>query len=580
MIQINTGRFFKTEDVYRTTQRTVLYSNYRGYNPIDTVAGSYAPANSTTDVASAVYIVDQILEASMPDGTPSILVAVHSETLAQDFAVLVSFCLRITCALDPALVSRLTQSIRPPIGVTTHPSQLVDQIFDREVRPHQVDETLLPRFVADLVQLERVRFKAVMRAIRRYVIGLHRIGDDPALAYALLVASIESLAQDFDQFKATWEDFDPDKKRRIDKALTTADVTTRKAVRSVVLENEHIALRRRYQEFALGHLPSSFYREEAADRGAAARAGDLPLALKHAYAFRSRLVHQLEELPGQLVLPLPRTDIVQIDGKPALTFSGLARIARRVIMQFVELSPKLAAEDFNYRSDLPNVMRAPLAPRYWMWRAENYNARTARRYLSGFLRELESLMLGRKTGITDMSNVLKKIERQVPTLAPCNRRPMVALYLLWHQNVAEELRRPDAEVFFQRHLSDLEDVSIESLICYTILSHRTGWDPDEQEQIRIDYQKQRYHKGGIRLGPVFEVALTLDTAEAFRLSGKMPEALSLIADAVENMPGEVALLDLEQTWLAGKIAPIRWRDILLRQDVVRSSDVYQQEIVA
>jgi len=52
-----------------------------------------------------------------------------------------------------------------------------------------------------------------MRAIQRYIIGLHRIGDDLGIAYTLLVASIESLAQDCDNFKADWLDFD-DRKRK------------------------------------------------------------------------------------------------------------------------------------------------------------------------------------------------------------------------------------------------------------------------------------------------------------------------------------------------------------------------------
>src|SRR6185295_3931219 len=138
MLQIITGRFFKTDELYRTQQRTVLYSNYRGYNTIDTLVGTYAPAASSSDVTSAVYLVEQKLEAVRPDGSQEVMIAVHPEALAQDFAALLSFCLRVTCALDPALVSRLSQSNRPPIGVSTHPSRMVDQIFDREVWSNQV----------------------------------------------------------------------------------------------------------------------------------------------------------------------------------------------------------------------------------------------------------------------------------------------------------------------------------------------------------------------------------------------------------------------------------------------------------
>jgi hypothetical protein len=563
MLQIITGRFFKTDELYRTQQRTVLYSNYRGHNSIDTLVGTYAPAAPSSDVISAVYLVEQQLEAVRPDGSREVLIAVHPEALAQDFAALLSFCLRVTCSLDPALVSRLSQSNRPPIGVSTHPSRLVEQIFDREVWPNQVDEAVLPEFVAELVRLERARYKAVMRAIRRYVVGLHRIGDDLALSYTLLVASIESLAQDFDQFEVSWSDFDPGKREKIDQALADTDFATREAVQSAILEVEHVALSQRYREFALAHLPPSFYREEAAGREGAARACDLPLALSRAYAFRSRLVHRLEELPVLLVHAPVRRDIIEVDGKPTLTFSGLARVARRVIMLFVELSPKLDTEDFDYRADLPNVFLAPMAPRYWIWKAENYHARNARRFLSGFLSELESVLMGHEEALTDIGSVLEKIEQQVPALAPTSRLPMVALYLLYHRHLLEERHRPVAREFLEEHASLLDDPSLESLICHTVLSQPTGWDPDKQEEIRRAYLAQRYHKNGLQLGPLLEVAMILETAEAYRLTGDRKRARILLSDAVENLPGNAMLLDLEQKWLAGEVGPLRWRDILL-----------------
>ncbi len=563
MLQIITGRFFKTDELNRTEQRTVLYSNYRGQKSIETLVGSYAPAAPAADLTSAVYSVDQKLEAVGPDGSRNTIIAVHPEALAHDFAALLSFCFRVTCALDPALVSRLSQSHYPPIGVSIRPSHIVDQIFDRQVWPNQVDETLLPEFIAELVRLERARYKAVMRAIHRYVIGLHRIGDDLALAYTLLVASIESLAQDFDEFEASWEDLDSKKRIIFDQALVGADSELRGNVQSAILKVEHVGLGRRYREFALAHLPSSFYREEAAGRAGPARARDLPLALSRAYAFRSRLVHHLEDLPLLLVHAPVGIDIVEVDGEPALTLSGLARVARRVIMRFVELSPKLDREDFDYRADLPGVFSAPAAPRFWIWRAENYHHCNSPRFLSGFLSELESVLLGKEKGLTDIRDVLVEIERQVPALSPARRRPMVALYFLYHNYLTEERHQPSAEKFLEKHVSLFDAPSLESLICHTALSQPTGWEPDTQEAMRKAYLKQRYHRNGLKLGPILEAAMTLESAEAYRLTGDIQRALSLLSEAVENLPGNAMLLELEQKWTAGEAGSLRWLDILL-----------------
>jgi hypothetical protein len=236
-------------------------------------------------------------------------------------------------------------------------------------------------------------------------------------------------------------------------------------------------------------------------------------------------------------------------------------------MRFVELSPKLDTEDFDYLADLPGVALVPLASRYWIWR--NYHASNARKFLSGFLSQLESVLLGVEKEFPDIRNVLEEVERRVPELALASRLPMVSLYLLYHHYLPKEWHRPAAEEFLRKHISLFDDPSLESLICRTALSEPTGWNPNKQEEMRMAYLEQRYHKDGLKLGPVLEVAVTLETAEAYRLAGDSKRARTLLSDAVENLPGSAMLLDVEQKWLAGEVGPLRWRDLLLPNQELR-----------
>lgn len=573
MLQITTGRFFTSDDLHRTKQQTVLYSNLQVLGEVETAVGCYAPAGSSYDVAAAVYSVEQVLEASDETGRSFTLIAVNPEQLAQDFAALVSFCWQGICTLDSALVARLTQSHRPPVGVHSLPSHMVPRVFDREVRPTQQEIAFLSRFIEDLVKLERQRYSSVIRAIRRYVVGLHRIGDDPPLAYTLLVASIESLAQSYDEFVPAWTDLETNKRTRIDRALADAAHATREAVHDAVLEVEHVALARRYREFALAHLPSPFFREEAIGRSRPARKVDLAQALSHAYSFRSRLIHRLEDLPGMLTYVPQQSDTVLIDGKPALTFAGLTRVVRRVILSFVEISPKLDSEDYNYRRDLPGVITAQMAPKYWIWRAEGYHTRSARRYLGGFLSELEGVLTGRGEGLTNITPVLEVIEERVPSLAPRSRVPMVALYLLYHRHLVVAQHRPDAEAFLAGHVALLDDPSIESLTCHAVLLQPTGWEPSITEATRKAYLDQRFHKNGLRLGPVLEGALTLQSAVAFRQAGNEGKVLELVSEVVENVPGREDLIAWEARARGGVEVSLDWRDVLLPpQDPDTSED--------
>ncbi len=114
------------------------------------------------------------------------------------------------------------------------PQKYVPRMFDRAVNWQPADSNRLRSFVADLMGLERKSYEAAMRAIRRYVIGAHRISDDVNLSYALFVMSMESLAQEFDGFEPAWDDYDQNKRGRIDEALGDAPEATADKVRAAI----------------------------------------------------------------------------------------------------------------------------------------------------------------------------------------------------------------------------------------------------------------------------------------------------------------------------------------------------------
>ena len=167
-----------------------------------------------------------------------------------DFAAVVSFVLRATCTPDADLCTRLLSGKRS-LGVSTPPSKLVSRVFKSRIFIQRNDRELLTSFVTDLIALRRRSFLAAMRAIRTYMTGLHRVADDLELAYTLLVASIKSLAQSFEGSQGQWADYEESKRRRIDRALADAEAETAHRVRAAIIEIEHLALGRRFRDFAL-----------------------------------------------------------------------------------------------------------------------------------------------------------------------------------------------------------------------------------------------------------------------------------------------------------------------------------------
>lgn len=571
MLQIITGKFFESDDCYVTRQRTVLYSNYRTHRDVETAAGALRISDARRDVATVIYEVDQRIEKPAGQGGFG-LVATTPEPLADDFAAVVSFVLDVTCTADAELARRLTQSNDGALGVPHAPGKYVSRVFDSRVDCVRGDGERLQAFVNSLVALERASFEAAIKAIRRYVTGLHRIGDDLDLAYTLLVASVESLAQEFDAFTPKWTDFPQEKRFRIDKALAGVEPVAADAVRASLLKDEHLANRRRYREFVLAHIGPEFFREQARGRVQPARRSDLEKGLGLAYDFRSKYVHTLRELPRVLTSLAWERETFRVGGVPALTFRGLARVARTVILAFIERSPRKEHEAFDWRSALPGTVSVEVGERYWIWKTERFDHTSAGQYLNGFLNEMANALTEREGAFTDIRDVLGEVERQAPGLTRERRRSMLTLYVLYHRIMTDETwHRPGWAAFVEGFSADFDPPSLESLLAHALLGEAFPWPAGERARLWEAYREQRYHKHGLRAPALIEGILALRLAEMARQEGDREQMLALVTTAVDQVPGHEALIALEVSLAAGADEPITWRTLLLESAPVTAA---------
>ena len=396
---------------------------------------------------------------------------------------------------------------------------------------------------------------------------MERIADEPDLAYVLFVAALESLAQGFDGFQPTWADLAQSKREAVDAALRDAPGDVAERVRSAVLGVEHTALSRRFREFVLAHVEPSFFREEAVGSTRPAQRAELGPALDAAYQARSRYVHTLRELPRELKEVTPQWDVVRHGAQPMLTFRGLARLAHHVISKFIRSQPKVETEAFNYWDALPNIMRVHLANRYWIWRANGFTLKTAHQYLGAFLDDAAAVWQRQEgAAFTAMPDVLNKIEHVVPGLArPAQRLPLIALYFLVHEIVGRHMQDEEEQRvrFLEKYIALLDEPSVDSMVAHVVAGQETGWSARKFAKQWRGYLDQRFRSGGLVLPRVFEAACLLTLAELHRRGGNLAEAGAAVSGAVEAMPGEVRLLDLEASMADRNPAePIAWGDLL------------------
>ena len=573
MLQISTGKFFKGE-AHETLRRVIYYTNYqvlREDQRIETPAGSLQPAIGTHGLGAFIGEIIERIE-KLPGGPyAGEVIATGGDTLVNDFAAVVSFALNVTCTNDLDLARRLVANERPSLGTDLVPQKYIPRMFDRAVRWMPDDAKDLNCFVSNLMALDRKSYEGAMRAIRRYVIGAHRISDDVNLAYALFVMSIESLAQKFDGFEPAWDDYDLAKRRRIDGALGEVHETVANNVRTAVLANEHVAIARRFREFALANVGPSFFREEAQKAIRPVSRPDLSIALKQAYSIRSSYVHDLKEIP-RLLAGIPGFhETMEVDGQSTLTFAGLARVARHVIKTFVAQTAKVTTEEFEWRRDLPGQLTMQMASQYWVGNSHGFDNVTAQKYLDGFIGQVVDHLLDSSAKLTDIRPVLQQVEALVPGLAkPSQRLPMLALYFIFNSFAQESWRSANYQTFIDRYKSDFDSPSIVSLAAHLLTRQNPDWSLPQMENLYESYFNKRHHADTLALGRILEAAFTLRLAEQNRGEGKINRARELITTAVEICPGHVGLQKFEMLNQDGDLNSIDWQAILLPGVTVQS----------
>lgn len=571
MLQIATGKLFTRATDRESLLRGVLFTNLN-LGPGQVLEGPlFGRIVQTSELAASpktlVYEFTERIEA--PPSGPAFLVSHGADPYLQDMATVVSFALNCTCSPDVDLVRRLTSGQR---GVATRkpPSNFVRRIFDKDVfsQPGESDEFV--QFVNHLLGLNRKTYLGVMRAIRTYVTGLHRVADDLELAYTLMVAAGESLAQDFDGHTSDWESVAEHKRLAIDQALNGAPDDLAKRVREAILSFEHTALARRFQAFVTANVAPEYFRAQFESDSHPVGRSDLPEVLTMAYKARSQYVHQLHQLPDMVTLGNGRFDTT-IDGRRRmLTLQGLSRLIRHVIVTFVQRQPTVEKETHDYTLELAGVVQVRWAPSFWVARTDGDISGAGRDKFEGFLEELASAAMRQPDAtITDITEVLKKFVVLAPNMKVNIIRPYLALLVMFNAVAGEKARPRTApvEALIQRNL---DAPCSEALVALAFFGEVPKWSLEDHYRQIQDYKRLRGSKSGIRFPRVFEAAVALELAERYRLAGEFELCKTMVGEAADDYPEHTELRRL--VGVVGANTPLRWREVLLPKREINDSE--------
>ncbi|MEU8331605.1 hypothetical protein [Micromonospora sp. NPDC048839] len=560
MLQISAGRFFRASiPINEHLHRHAVYSN--GWLlesaavelPVGTIIGSTGIHDISTIMIEAV----DRLEARRPDGTSEFMVATGGYELVDDIAYVMTFVLNRTFSRNHDQVRRLASHTGGG-GRRDGAASLFPGLFDprQVIQPSTLNE--VERFMVELIALGREDFARVMRVIRNTVDATRRAIDDPTGAYTDLVAALESLGDEHSSTPASWDRYEGRKRKIIDAALKGQEESLVEKIRVAVLEADRVGLKRRFVSSTLARVSSAYYRGEAAGEVRPPRSADLERLLGVAYDIRSKRSHVLEDIGDEAwVFTDGAETVFEPNFSRILTLAGLWRLVRHVVRQFVADARKAAPEPWDYRNSLPGIIRAQLAPQYWVWQADGFDSKTAEIWFNGVVEALIAHIASDAAEGFDLSQVIDKIERIAPSLSGGDgKTAMVAIYALWHEWIDPKERSSYAAAFLRSHQECLEAPS-PTAFTLGLLSNRRrpDWSADEWAELAMTRRSTRIKGKEAPLPAAVDALLQLETADQLEAVGRHAEAVSFASNAVEEFPGHEDLLAWEKRLTAGDHDP-------------------------
>lgn len=557
MLQISAGRFFRPGvPLYETEHRYTVYSNawFPGHEPVELPVGRVTASSGIAPVMSSMMAVVDRLERQRPDGTDDFMVATGGTELVDDVAYLMTFVLNRTVSRDHALVHRLVTQETPTNRRSAR--SLFPSLFDSQQVVQSAEWDELRQFMNQLLGLSRDDFGRAMRAIRTSIDATRRAVEDPTGAYTDLVAALESLADESHSTPTTWDRYDGRKRKILDAVLDGLDPTMAARVRAAVLDADRVGLTRRFVSSTMTRIMPEYFREEANGAASPPRAPDLERMLATAYEVRSRRSHILEDLGEGVWLSGQGAETTyEPNFERVLTLAGLWRLVRHVVRRYVADADQVQPEPWDYRPSLAGIVDMQLAPQYWIRQVGSLSPRTATGRLDGFAEALIGWIAKQHTEGFPLEELCKKIEALVPGLpAGEDRLALIAIHVLWHSWVPPEDHRPKATSFLERYDVVLNEPSPAA---YTVAVLSRGrpqptWSADDWARMASERSEARRRRTHAPLPAAIDALIQLEAADQMEAAGRHDEAVVFASRAVEEMPGNEALLAWECRLSAGQ----------------------------
>ena len=510
MLQIITGKFYKSENRYHNECQAKLYSNVKIENTKQIGHIKLESVESGDDIAEYNVFYDNQLEKIHSEFS---MVNVGKEEVVRQLKNIMAFGLNGVVDENKLIIEKMCREKgqnKYPV-----PRDYLSLILDTNRKLSEKDVESFSAFFEHLIGLKRDDYIKIFNCIVAYNLSINSLNENISLAYSMLVYCLESLAQNYDSYIPVWDDYKEDKKNALEKVFKTMDSEHVEKIKEILIRDEHLKLSKRFCMFIEKNVNEDFFNNQQG-RKIVGR-DEFSVALSNAYNSRSKYVHTLKPLIKHLTNARisKLNDIFESEHDIYFTYSGLLRVAWDVIYNYTLSLPEVKSElDLDWEAEIPGVFDLEdVSYHRIVGIMDNESGICAKKNLEDFV----NCIVYYRDKIPKMDDLIKMYMTHLDSMKTDNKTAaftLICLYVKMINNIEEETENKFPRLF-DKNKKLLEKCSIYSLIIKVMgvdLELHSEWKMEECELIVNEYCKKRFKRKNIKLPKEIEIMIFIEMA--------------------------------------------------------------------
>lgn len=529
MLQISTGKFFEEEKMVKHNEKFVFYSNIS----LPTEIELSSPIINVEEVESgsvSCYVVSYQL---ITEVDPLIIKCGWQDFISQ-FILAWAFYFDCIAKTQKELVQKICREKKISSYDQTAASEISPKTVElgRRITLEEIES--FKKFFDSLMKVNRACYKSTIAAFKIIDDAKETLATNFDLSYSTLVYALESLSQKHDGYSPEWNHYDDNTRRKLKPILSDISEEHSESIKSILIDGKQFKLRKRFEAFVSENLDDEFYKTHLGKNATTLRRSFLLRCLNNLYQLRSSFVHELKPLDVMLSTPhSPSSDYIIRFGEPYFTFTGINRVARTVIVNFLVKNQTDTREYIEWKSETSSIVIAEMAAETYIHNPDAFSDEKSNKWFSEYVNMLA------KRKVVDQSRVMEKIQNELDGAKKEYKSPMLHYYWLYNA-----LHNQESEVwqkFISKHnlIGECFNFYIVILFLYYKLSYRTD---DGEVEINLDefdkdyqcYLRKRFHKHGLSLSSYIEAALLCAAANIALSSGDKERYQKYLDSALEE----------------------------------------------